>query len=410
MTRKPGIVAHLGEESLLLPRAALEAREAAERASALLDLLRRTRNDGGPVSLWPPTEVAAALGEQLAEMLVPLRMEDELRSATHARRLEALMRRGEGPEDDFHRLLADVRRELERILEEARVREVAGATTYRLEPQDLHRVERFMAGIARTGHLKFNHPGLNTSATRHGDRLVIQNDVGTTEVQVLVLHLEDQRITLTYTDLHRARAELFQRLLQPFPVHWQDVQRRPIAGLLEGDHYYLCTGVLEMAGSQEAVRFLEHLGSRLVFLIDWNKARKRLCRLLSKRAALDLLDQAAREGWGHRAFLELGGEDLVRQVLAEAGLEVEDGQPIHPVVGRNGARELMARVLATCTRRLAEGAGAEEVRGELVEAVRQRFGRRGPGSGRGDGPGQDPAERPASVASEPARKLDSVEA
>ncbi|MCK9912544.1 hypothetical protein MXD81_25545, partial [Microbacteriaceae bacterium K1510] len=60
--------------------------------------------------------------------------------------------------------------------------------------------------------------------------------------------------------------------------------------------------------------YLDHLGSRIVFLIDWNKMRKRLRAFLNKERALDVLRWAAEHDIGHRALLEAGGET----VLAEA--------------------------------------------------------------------------------------------
>ena len=47
-----------------------------------------------------------------------------------------------------------------------------------------------MAGLNRTAPLKFDHPGLATTATRAGVRLVIQNDIGMTDAHVIVLHVE----------------------------------------------------------------------------------------------------------------------------------------------------------------------------------------------------------------------------
>ena len=48
-----------------------------------------------------------------------------------------------------------------------------------------------MAGLNRTAKLKFTHPGLATTATRAGGRLVIQNDIGTTDAHVIVIHVKD---------------------------------------------------------------------------------------------------------------------------------------------------------------------------------------------------------------------------
>ena len=61
-----------------------------------------------------------------------------------------------------------------------------------LGPGDDALVRAFMAGLNRTAPLKFNHPGLGTTATRAGDRLILQNDIGTTDAHVIVVHVEGQ--------------------------------------------------------------------------------------------------------------------------------------------------------------------------------------------------------------------------
>jgi hypothetical protein len=43
-----------------------------------------------------------------------------------------------------------------------------------------------------------------------------------------------------------------------------------------------------------------------VFLIDWNRARKRLGRFLKKTDAIDVLKWAADHNVSHRAFLQFG--------------------------------------------------------------------------------------------------------
>ena len=77
-----------------------------------------------------------------------------------------------------------------------------------------------MAGVNATAPLKFDHPGLGTTATRAGDRLVIQNDIGTTDAHVLVLHVVGLTLTVMYTDIHAARLRFFQSLLEPMGFQW----------------------------------------------------------------------------------------------------------------------------------------------------------------------------------------------
>ena len=68
-------------------------------------------------------------------------------------------------------------------------------------------------GVNRTAKLKFNHPGLATTATRNGGRLMIQNDIGTTDAHVIVIHVEGLTVNVTYTDLHAERLSFFQDML-----------------------------------------------------------------------------------------------------------------------------------------------------------------------------------------------------
>ena len=58
-------------------------------------------------------------------------------------------------------------------------------------------------------------------ATRSGDRLLIQNDIGTTDAHVVVITVKDDAVTVTYTDVHRARAKFFVDLLRnSLPMEW----------------------------------------------------------------------------------------------------------------------------------------------------------------------------------------------
>ena len=83
--------------------------------------------------------------------------------------------------------------------------------------------------------------------------------------------------------------------------------------------------------------YLTFLGSRLVFLIDWSRARKRLRTFAPWRVCLEVLRWAADHDYGHRGFLSLGGEQLIFDALETAGrlpLRRGVGSPIHSA--RNG--------------------------------------------------------------------------
>jgi hypothetical protein len=42
---------------------------------------------------------------------------------------------------------------------------------------------------------------------------VIQNDIGTTDAHVIVIHVQDLTTSVTYTDVHPERLAFFQELL-----------------------------------------------------------------------------------------------------------------------------------------------------------------------------------------------------
>ena len=86
-----------------------------------------------------------------------------------------------------------------------------------LLPEDRPAVEAFMRGVEATEKLKFGHPGLATTATRAGGRLTIQNDIGETDAHVVVIAVEPDAVTVTYTDVHLPRAKFFTGLFREFP-------------------------------------------------------------------------------------------------------------------------------------------------------------------------------------------------
>jgi hypothetical protein len=153
---------------------------------------------------------------------------------------------------------------------------VAGAHVFGLRPDDHRCVESFMRGLSQTEGLKFGHPGLDTMATRSGDRLLIQNDIGTTDAHVVVITVKDDAVTVTYTAVHRARAKFFVALFEEFPAKWSGLDRRAADGLGDDGSFHLVTGQYQAATAKERDEFLAAIGSALVFLIDWNKARKLL--------------------------------------------------------------------------------------------------------------------------------------
>jgi HPt (histidine-containing phosphotransfer) domain-containing protein len=83
---------------------------------------------------------------------------------------------GDGHADSLHRLVMELHKRLNTMQAALAEESLDGAAAYNLIEADRPMVSAFMAGLNRTAKLKFNHPGLATTATRADGRLVIQND------------------------------------------------------------------------------------------------------------------------------------------------------------------------------------------------------------------------------------------
>jgi uncharacterized protein Yka (UPF0111/DUF47 family) len=280
----------------------------------------------------------------------------EIDAMTHAER-----ERG----DSLHLLVMDLHKELYRLQASLARETIEGARVYGIVEADRPLIRAFMTGVNSTAPLKFEHPGLGTTATRAGDRLIIQNDIGTTDAHVLVLHVKDLDATLTYTDLHIQRAQFFQELLEPFAVIWDDTRSRRAEGLEEGDTYYLCVGRYQAKDGQALESYLTFLGSRIVFLIDWNRARKRLGNFLGKKDAIAVLRWAAEHNHGHRAFLQLGGERLVHEAIEHARAPIRYGERLDDVIGREATVDFLRYVLRITAESLLGGRSERLVRDEV---------------------------------------------
>ena len=270
MTAKVQIVAQLGEAKVLLPELLAAALDANNRAKVRMTLLqeavahaqnpasppqtldaeRRAAGldqpvfastvkdaraaDGGRFAIPGARALLSGLYADIDTMMAPLRLASpkkgeefagrvaELRAAAPQMDGDVLTRSTVGSitsaraggHDSEHLLIMDVHKALNRLEAEAAVEIVAGARVHGLGALEKRRVEAFMRGLNRTRGLAFGHPGLGTTATRSGKRLIIQNDIGTTDAHVLVIHAEDLTVTITYTDIHRRRTAFFTRALR----------------------------------------------------------------------------------------------------------------------------------------------------------------------------------------------------
>jgi uncharacterized protein Yka (UPF0111/DUF47 family) len=294
-----------------------------------------------PVLAGNPNGLAARLDGSLKAL--PKAADDLLKPEA----VSAMMRAGHDGPDSLHRLVMDLHKRLNAMQAELAEETLDGAAVYNLVEADRSLVSAFMTGTNRTAKLKFNHPGLATTATHDGGRLVIQNDIGTTDAHVIVIHVEGLTVSVTYTDLHAERLSFFQEMLKPRAVKWE---KDNSSALPAGTAFYMTTGRFEAKDAGDCSAYLEFLGSRLVFLIDWNRARKQLRGFLRGPDRLALLSWAAEAGIGHRGFLELGGAQLVNQAIeATAGSSMHFGDRLCNVLGDAEALKFMRSVLQAAT-------------------------------------------------------------
>lgn len=272
--------------------------------------------------------------------------------------------------DSLHLLVVDAHRELNVLAAGLATESIDGARAHSLEEDDRPLVAAFMRGLHETDRLRFGHPGLGTIATRSGAALVLQNDLGMTDAHVLVLRVVERTVTITYTDVHLERLVFFQELLARRGVVWEDTRSRADRSV-EGGLFHLALGRCTAPDAAALEEFLAALGSRLVFMIDWNRARKRLRRLVGKRDAVELLAWAAEKHHGHRAFLLAGGERLVHDALQFAGRPgAAAGESLSDVLGADAACAYLRSVLRICSEGLLAGRPMrliqDEVRAELI--------------------------------------------
>lgn len=268
--------------------------------------------------------------------------------------------------DSLHRLVMDAHKALNKLAATCSEEIVSGAHAFGLQPDDRSAVESFMKGLNETRALKFNHPGLATTATRSNGRFLIQNDIGETDAHVVVVGVTGDTVSVTYTDVHRPRAKFFMGLFDRFDVRWSGLNRHAAAALGDDDGFYLVTGELHFQDTVARNEFLTALGAAPVFLIDWNKARKLLRGWVSKEDALRILDWAARERVGHRALLELGGNDLIGGAVRNAApSRIGFGERLDEALGRGAAIDFIKSAMRISTDALSNGRSVRLARDQI---------------------------------------------
>lgn len=269
--------------------------------------------------------------------------DERLNTLTHGQRHKG---------DSLHILVMDLHKALNHLAAQLATESVEGAHAWQLaaDGRDVPRLSAFMRGLNRTKALKLDHPGLDTAATREGDRLLIQNDIGTNDAHVLVIQINTQShpqlMTLTYSDLHRQRFTFFQQLLSEVGAQWAEVENRQAAGLNAGDSFFVGTAHFEAKNESQLAQQLEGIGERLVFLIDWNHARKRLNAFVNKTNAVQVLARATQSRTGHMAWLKAGGDRLIWNAMAAQGSAFRLGDRLDDVLGADAATDFLVEVLA----------------------------------------------------------------
>jgi uncharacterized protein Yka (UPF0111/DUF47 family) len=283
---------------------------------------------------------------------------------------------GQEGSDSLHRLVMDLHKALNKLTADRSEEILDGAHVVGLHAEDRAPVESFMKGLNRTRGLKFDHPGLDTMATRSDGRLLIQNDIGTTDAHVLVIAVKGNSVTVTYSDVHLARAKFFIGLFEKFDAKWSGLDRHLASGLGEDGTFYLVTGQFEAQHASDRNDFLSAVGGALVFLIDWNKARKLLRNWVAKDDAARILDWAARHRIGHRAFLELGGNELLGgAVRSAAPARIGFGERLDQALGRAAAVDFIKTALRLSTEALLAGQSVRMVRDQIEADLVRRLER-----------------------------------
>ncbi len=275
--------------------------------------------------------------------------------------------------DSLHLLVMDAHRAINKLQDETAVETFEGARVHRLTATGRRRVKAFMDGLNRTAPLKFDHPGLGTTATEYEGQILIQNDIGTTDAHVLVMRIRDLTVTVTYSDIHRARLKFFQSLFESFDMTWEGTDQRK-SEKVETGSYLLATGTFAAKDETGLEGYLAHLGSRIVFLIDWNRMRKRLRAFVNKKQAVAALKWAAVNDFGHRGLIELGGEQALAEAIEYAAEKrLRYGDRLDELIDEASAREFIEFALKTASVGLRRRRSRRNILDEIKARLRGFF-------------------------------------
>jgi uncharacterized protein Yka (UPF0111/DUF47 family) len=353
---------------------------------ALDDVVGGTRREGNTYRVPGCQKVLQQVVDQLRIMAAPVAVEQ----GPFAQRLESLLARipavaddliqrrtiqemtraGSNGHDSLHQFVMDAHKRLNTMQVELAEQRLDGAAVYNIDESDRALIGAFMAGLNRTAPLKFDHPGLEATATRSGDTLIIQNDLGTTEAHVVVIHVKGMAAHVTYTDVHPERARFFRDMLKRYAVNWSQDRGGQLPDAEEDANFTLLVGSYDAKDQADLEEYLSFLGSRLVFVIDWNRARKQLRPFLRGRDRVGVLRWAADAEVGHRGFLELGGAQIINQAIERvSGSAMHFGDRLCEVLADDAAVRFVQFVFRAATEGLKEhqspGLIQDRVRAEL---------------------------------------------
>jgi uncharacterized protein Yka (UPF0111/DUF47 family) len=287
--------------------------------------------------------------------------------------LNMLMSADREKQDSLHLILMDLHKSINAVQIGLYRESVEGARVCGINDRDRELVRAFMRGVNQTAGLKFDHPGLETSATRRGDTLLIENNIGLTDAHIIVLKVRDKSVSITYTDVHLQRVFFLQSLMEKFDVRWSQTSERKGDAGLDSVTYHFSLGMFDAADENVLEDYLAFLGSRIVFLIDWNKAKKQLKDFLNNKATVAVLKWEADNNVGHCGFLKMGGAQLVYGAIEQGarGVTLRYGVKLAEILGTDRASDFLKFCLKTCSEGLRQGKSEflirDEVRVELTK-------------------------------------------
>ena len=135
--------------------------------------------------------------------------------------VSAMIQAGMTDPDSLHRLVMDLHKRLNAMQAELAEETLDGAAVYNLAETDRPLVTAFMgwAQSHREAEIQPSGPGHH----RHPRcrQIVIQNDIGTTDAHVIVIHVQDLTVSVTYTDRACGAARVLPGPAETARVTWE---------------------------------------------------------------------------------------------------------------------------------------------------------------------------------------------